>query len=556
MPVLTEPSDALDLLHSLPDPHLVINDAGQLVWANQSAETLFGVSASSAIGMSVLDLIHPDDVELALVSLVSVMDQEVGKPLEIRTRAADGWRLVEIIGRPGQWLGTSGVLISVRDITGRRQFELLHDDDAALRTIVENSAILTLLLDPDGSVRSASGALTRLLGHNSDHVIGRPLVDIVVESDRDTMVDALLRADFEARASNPVVTTVRLYSAGFTASLPFELALVNLVDDPTVGGIVVTGHDATVRTTAEAELRHTLSLLEASQEASTEGTLVVDLRGRFTSFNSRFADMWQLPEAILEHGTDSVVLAYAKSQLCEPAAFLARVDEYYRNPDLSGRDVIEFVDGRVYERYTAPQMVDGHIVGRVWSYRDLTEQKRLEARLAYQAYHDPLTGLGNRLYFQDHLARALVRASRNRLPVAVFFLDLDGFKQVNDSYGHQIGDRFLQAVANVLTRSVRDVDSLARLGGDEFGIIIEEVTSQADVLQLADRILEAFARPLSVANHRLKGAVSIGITFGDPGAQPDVLFDEADIAMYVSKSAGGDRVVVFDPEFRPQTDAG
>ena len=142
-------------------------------------------------------------------------------------------------------------------------------------------------------------------------------------------------------------------------------------------------------------------------------------------------------------------------------------------PLACSHDALEFLDGRYYERYSQPQVVDGEPVGRVWSFRDMTEHRKLEQELRAQAFSDPLTPLPNRSYFIGQLTAALASASRPQTSVAVLLLDLDDFKTVNDSLGHVVGDGLLIAVADRLRGCLRVGDLAARLGGDEFVVLLD-----------------------------------------------------------------------------------
>jgi diguanylate cyclase (GGDEF)-like protein/PAS domain S-box-containing protein len=182
---------------------------------------------------------------------------------------------------------------------------------------------------------------------------------------------------------------------------------------------------------------------------------------------------------------------------------------------------------------------------------DTTEQKRLEAQLLHDAFHDPLTGLANRALFREHLDRTLERSRRRRTEVAVLFLDIDDFKVVNDSLGHGAGDRLLVEVAHRLSGIVRAGDVAARQGGDEFTILIERVRDEAEAVAMAERIADELRRPIVLDGRPLVVGVSIGLALarGREAVATDLLA-HADVAMYAAKEAGKGRTVVFDPSMR------
>ena len=168
-----------------------------------------------------------------------------------------------------------------------------------LRSLVQNSTAVTMLVSPDGCLLSVSGAVTRLLGHDPEVLEGLPLVNLVPEVDHPVLESAFERASRGATVAGPVTVTLSLVRHGNTGTLPFELAFVNLIDDPTVGGYVVTGHDVTDRQLADFEVRKALSLLTATLDATADGILVVDTDGHIVSFNQRLIEMWQVPESLL-----------------------------------------------------------------------------------------------------------------------------------------------------------------------------------------------------------------------------------------------------------------
>ncbi len=188
------------------------------------------------------------------------------------------------------------------------------------------------------------------------------------------------------------------------------------------------------------------------------------------------------------------------------------------------------------------------IRGLVLNTRDVTERKKLEDALAHQAYHDSLTGLSNRGVFREMVEHALTRSRRNNQRLAVLILDLDGFKTVNDSQGHDVGDKLLVEVGKRLKACARASDVVARLGGDEFAVLLEDGVNEARAKGTARRLLEELMAPFEVGGRELFIGASVGIAFNtDEAAQPDTLIRNADTAMYAAKATGKGRFEVFQP---------
>nr|MDP9478110.1 EAL domain-containing protein [Actinomycetota bacterium] len=184
------------------------------------------------------------------------------------------------------------------------------------------------------------------------------------------------------------------------------------------------------------------------------------------------------------------------------------------------------------------------------SSRDVAERKALEERLEHQAFHDPLTGLPNRALFQDRLEHALARAGRDDGAVAVLFLDLDDFKVVNDSLGHEAGDKLLVEVAGRLRGCLRPGDTAARLGGDEFAVLLEGAAGEGEALRVADRIGDALKTPVPLGargSHEARANASVGVALGRSGQRAGDLLRDADVAMYGAKARGKARHELFDP---------
>ena len=196
---------------------------------------------------------------------------------------------------------------------------------------------------------------------------------------------------------------------------------------------------------------------------------------------------------------------------------------------------------------------DERLAGFILNVRDVSDQKALEARLEHQAFHDALTGLANRSLLADRLAHALERTARRPATVGVVVLDLDGFKEVNDTLGHAAGDGLLVATAARLSEVLRPSDTLARTGGDEFVILLEDMNDESEGGQVVERLRVALHAPLSIAgvDHAIRPSIGIafaGDSAGNPATRADDLMRHADLAMYAAKRDGGDRWKAFMPE--------
>jgi diguanylate cyclase (GGDEF)-like protein/PAS domain S-box-containing protein len=235
------------------------------------------------------------------------------------------------------------------------------------------------------------------------------------------------------------------------------------------------------------------------------------------------------------------------------AVFLAEVSA------IRGRSVgpVEVTVGNGARRSTLESvgsnlLDDPAIAGLALNFRDVSERKALEEQLRQLAFHDPLTLLANRSLFRNRVQHALTLTQRSRQRVAVMFLDLDNFKNVNDSLGHDAGDRLLQAAAQRLVKSTRPSDTVARLGGDEFAILLEGINDATDVEGIAATITRSFDEPLQLDGSDTYIAASIGVAFSQPGDDTEQLLRNADIAMYSAKAAGKARFVVFQPRMQEQ----
>ncbi len=319
--------------------------------------------------------------------------------------------------------------------------------------------------------------------------------------------------------------------------------------------------DITERKLAEAQTALYLSLLQSTLESTDNAVLVVDLNNTWVLHNQRFLDLWQVTDEMIAAKDDSSALLIAQNQLEDPDTFLNKVRELYTTPEASSFDMLHFKNGKIIERYSVPQRIEEKVVGRVWSFRDVTERVHMQEQVSQLAFYDTLTNLPNRRLLNDRLGQAMAASSRSGCYGALMFLDLDNFKPLNDTHGHVAGDLLLVEVADRLKNCIREMDTVARFGGDEFVVILNELTtdkaeSTTQTASVAEKIRTVLAKHYSLSLHYGESAsitilhhctVSIGVAvFQNHKISADDVLRSADTAMYQAKEAGRNQICFYN----------
>ncbi|OSM01841.1 EAL domain-containing protein [Magnetofaba australis] len=297
--------------------------------------------------------------------------------------------------------------------------------------------------------------------------------------------------------------------------------------------------------------RHVNDLLLSSHvfEYSQEAMLVTDSQARILSVNSAFTRHTGFSEEEAVGRTPSLL----KSDHHDPMFYAQMWQELLTNGSWQGEIWNRRKGGEVFAAWETIVMVrnpQGEITHFIGAFTDITEKKQWEERIHHLAHFDVLTELPNRALFNDRLEHALAGAKRENRRMALMFLDLDGFKRVNDSLGHAHGDLLLQEVSCRLTRCVRNADTLARLGGDEFVVLLEHVQEEGDVRLVAEKVLRALREPVILdGRHEVFVSGSLGVAlYPDDGNDVRALLKNADTAMYQAKDSGKDCIVFYQPE--------
>ena len=301
---------------------------------------------------------------------------------------------------------------------------------------------------------------------------------------------------------------------------------------------MVVMHDRSSERRAEDELSDRLAELAATLESTHDGILVTDTNGRIRNFNQRFAALWELPDSLLVQRDDDAILSWMLRRVVEPAEYMRRLAAIDGVPQMQASDTVTLIGGRVLERVTLPQCSRGKTIGRVYSFRDISERLEADRRIETLSHTDALTGLPNRRTLLSRIDYALALAQREGVPFALLFLNLDRFKHINDTLGHGMGDRVLIEVAERLLLTLRQVDTIARLGADEYVLLIHQADA-AGAEGSARRVLDAMQRPFTLDDLNFTVTCSVGISLhpGD-GGTADEMLQAADAAMNEARESG------------------
>lgn len=288
--------------------------------------------------------------------------------------------------------------------------------------------------------------------------------------------------------------------------------------------------------TINTRLESSLLLLLATLEATADGLLVLDNAGSIVSFNRKFINIWDLEDADeIRHKKnlfDGILQKLAELDRPKFQALLEHVNT-------EQHDFLQLKNGTVIEYYLQPYQLAGENVGGVLSFRDVTQAQQTAQTIQYQALHDALTNLPNRVLFNQKLTATLSDAAKYRKQIAVMFLDLDRFKEVNDTLGHAVGDLLLQSVVTRLVGCLREIDVIARWGGDEFVLLLPQVRCRDDASEIAVRLIEILQHSFLLQNHSIHVTASVGIAmYPNDGRDCETLLRHADMALYHAKKSG------------------
>ncbi len=523
---------------------------GNYISINGAASRIFGYTREEALSLNMAEVTAPEDLAVMkrnhAKKIAGSTDQTVS---EVACFKKDGTRIVlevnsSVIRKNGEAVAIQGV---ARDITERKRTEeISRKNEERYRDLFENANDLIYTHDLEGNITSLNRAGEMITGYSREEAASINISDVVAPEFLEAARTMTARKMVDERPTTYELEII----AKDGRRVPLEMSTRLIVNDGLPVGVQGIGRDISERRQAQESLVNTVSLFASTFESTADGIIVMSTDGKIVTCNSKFKQMWHVPDSLIEQKDGQELVRYISGQMSDPELYTANCESLFADPLGIHTDILELLDGRIYERYSQPQFVEDKPVGRVCCFRDITERNRAEERLRHYALHDTLTELPNRVQFMNHLRQAVDRAEGNEFAsFAVLFLDLDRFKVINDSLGHAVGDQLLVAIADRLLAGVRPGDVVARLGGDEFVILLNRCGDTSEVARVAERLQAKISEPFRIDNYEVFTTASIGIIVSNKGQrQPEEFLRDADAAMYRAKEAGKARYEIFDRE--------
>lgn len=303
------------------------------------------------------------------------------------------------------------------------------------------------------------------------------------------------------------------------------------------------------------ELEYLNSLTKTTLDSMQEGILAVGLNEKIILFNEFFLKQWNVPEELLQSEKSSIIFQRLSEQVEDSVMFIRMMSDLRAEPKFQNTKQWRLNSGNILELSAHPHYLHDELIGTIYCFRDISEQKELEEQLLHLATHDNLTGLPNRALLNDRINQAIAHAKRDNSNVAVIVLDLDFFKETNDTFGHPIGDKLLKIQAKKLAGFIRDEDTVARIGGDEFVVVLAlaDQFDEQNIVKILNQFLDLFSIPCQIENNEIIATASLGVSiYPQDGHDSEILLKNADAALYHAKEQGRNRFQFYMEEFNQQ----
>ncbi|MBI5922243.1 MAG: EAL domain-containing protein [Betaproteobacteria bacterium] len=531
-----------------PDPLLITDAQGIIAMVNQQVERLLGFSVDELIGQPVDSLLpdrfRPAHPELRARYAASPHSRRMGRGLAVKAQRKDGTEcevevsLSRIETEQGLFFASA-----LRDITEQKRIEsALRESESRYRRFTEELP-LGVVITQEGLIKYVNPATVEMIGYNEDELLNKPFLPLVCEADRSWLMDLHRRRMLGEEVESSYVVGIERKD-GQVRQWQAHTNTIEWGGKPASFGSFL---DITERKQVEADLRIAAAAFEAQ-----EAIMVTDANTVILRVNRAFTESTGYTVEEIVGQTPRLL----KSDRHSEDFYREMWESINRTGSWKGEIWDRRKNGEDYPKWLTISAVkgeDGAVTHYIGTHFDITERKKAEQRINDLAFFDQLTGLPNRTLLLDRLKQTMAASSRSGNYGALLFIDLDNFKTLNDTLGHDMGDQLLQQVAMRLKLCVREGDTVARFGGDEFVVVLSSLSSSmkdaaSSTEVVAEKILAKLNQPYQLGNVPHNSSASIGATsFLGHTAPIDELMKQADLAMYKSKAAGRNLVRFFDP---------
>lgn len=543
---------ARELYSDLPQGACVCLD-GKIVFLNTAGARLLAGGGdgtnSEIVGRTLSDFMILPDRRL---SDADGDTREFRSEIPLTVTRADGSKAncMAAISHPSV-LNETGTLVFLREAGANTS--PVHDTphESKLDGILDAVADGIVILGSDGRITEINSAIGKTFGYSLGDLVEKPLSFLVPTWDHEKHGERVLAGLFDESGMPKGHRFCELEGRRENGTrFPLEMMLSGLLRDqrPYVIGVI---RDISTRRKIENELRMAASIIETSPE----GILVTDADFRIVSVNPAYVEICGFEKNQVIGRRPGFINALESQGKADEFRQAVKHQGIWRGEIWSARR-----DGtKIAERISVTTIGDGNgdgTLNHAILISDITQRKQDEEKILYQAYYDQLTGLPNRTLFADRLEQSLAATGRRGKKVGLMFIDLDGFKLINDTLGHEMGDVLLKETAERLLKCVRRADTIARMGGDEFTAVLPDIKDEYDLTTIAKRILSSLVKPFDLEGQESYVSASIGIAVApDDGADSATLIKSADTAMYRAKDAGKATFQYYIPELNEEVEA-
>lgn len=532
------------VLESTPEALALLDTQDRIVYANKRFERLFGFSGQELRGECINNVVANGELRLEAERISDRAMKADAITIETIRYHRNGTPIpVELVARPivkeGELLG---VYALYRDMTEESRIrEALRVQTEYFKQLFDNSSDAIVLMDEKERIMSVNRAFEALFGYTNEESVGKVIAELIVPEICKTESEALRDSVLENQSRK--IETVRRDCNGRLVDV--EAQGHGIILDGRVKGILANFRDIRARREAREALEEQRAYFKQLFDNSPEALVIIDPRDRIRDVNKGFCDLfgYSREETIGEYINDLI----APADIREEAERLSSrviggqvVKTETKRRCKSGKSIDVAI-------LAYPILLKGEKVGGYAIYSDITEKKKAERDIQFLIYKDSLTGLYNRKFFYDALRDRLAKASRETR-MAVCYIDLNGFKRINDHLGHAIGDELLRYVSRCMEDSLEPEDIVARMGGDEF-VIWTRLEEDDGLTQKIERIIDRFNKSLDIFNHRINISLSIGAAlYPEHGCNAEELIKKADLAMYEVKQEKRNGYLIYNNE--------